>query len=211
MRPSRSAALAVLLALSTLFNQPVGAWYDNPGFVPLRRDLPNALDMMESGLYWLQDLSGLDNPRDPASIVALLESQAARFFDFAYIAYLVAGPEYASRDALQRAHFQNRIRDRLFTELAYQMGMYDVRMPAMIPLVPRQTSVFTGRAGGIFYHRGGPAIRLVFEFYLTPQGWRIYDINSNGVSAVDAMRSAYMSRRFGQGSDQPPATAPADR
>ena len=211
MRPPRSGALAVLLAVSTLFNQPVGAWYDNPGFVPLRRDLPNAIDMMESGLYWMQDLSGIDNPRDPASVVALLENQAARFFDFAYIAYLVAGPEYASRDALQRAHFQNRIRDRLFSDLAYQMGMYDARMPTMIPLVPRQTSLFTGRAGGIFYHRGGPTIQLVFEFYLTPRGWRIYDINSNGVSAVDALRRIYMSKRFGQEADHAAATAPADR
>jgi ABC-type transporter MlaC component len=185
-----------LLLGVALMPPPVLGWYRNPASTPLRSDLPNAVDLMESGLYWLQDLSGIDNLRDPASIIALMEDQAARYFDFAYIAYLVAGPEYAQRNLMQRAHFQNRIRDQLFTDLARKMGLFDVRMPTMVPLVPRQTSTYTGIAGGIFYHRGGPRTKLVFHFYLSPQGWRIYDVTSNGVSAVDGLRRAYLAELF---------------
>ncbi len=199
-RPGRRRAglpaFAALLLGCTLIAPAAAAWYGNPGYVPLRRDLPNAVDLMESGLYWLQDLSGVDHPRDPASIIALMEDQAARFFDFAYIAYLVAGPEYTRRNLQERAHFQNRIRDQLFTDLARKTGMYDVRMPSFAPLVPRQTGSDTWTAGGVFYHRGGPSIRLVFYFYLSPQGWRIYDVTSNGASAVDGLRRAYFAERF---------------
>ena len=194
-RGIRLPALAALLLGCTLIAPHAAAWYGNTGYVPLRRDLPNAIDLMESGLYWLQDLSGVDQPRDPASVIALMEDQAARFFDFAYIAYLVAGPEYARRNVQERAHFQNRIRDQLFTDLARKMGMYDVRMPSFTPLVPRQTSSYTWTAGGVFYHRGGPYIRLEFQFYLSPQGWRIYDMTSNGASAVDGLRRAYFAER----------------
>jgi ABC-type transporter MlaC component len=194
-RGARLAALAALLLGWALIVPPAAAWYGNPGYVPLGRDLPNAVDLMESGLYWLQDLSGVDHPRDPASIIALMEDQAARFFDFAYIAYLVAGPEYTRRNVQERAHFQNRIRDQLFTDLARKMGMYDVRMPSFTPLVPRQTTSYSWTAGGVFYHRGGPYIRLEFQFYLSPQGWRIYDVTSNGASAADGLRRAYFAER----------------
>jgi len=204
-RSARLSAVAVLLLGCALIAPQAAAWYGNPGYVPLRRDLPNAIDLMESGLYWLQDLSGVDRPRDPASIIALMEDQAARFFDFAYISYLVAGPEYTRRNALQRAHFQNRIRDQLFADLARKMGMYDVRMPSFAPLAPRQTDTYTWTAGGEFYHRGGPYIRLVFHFYYSSQGWRIYDVTSNGASAVDGLRRAYFAERFERQSIRPVA------
>ncbi len=194
-RASRLSLFAGLLLACALTTPPAAAWYRDAGYVPVRRDLPNAIDMMESGLYWLQDLSGVDQPRDPASIVALMEDQAARFFDFSYIAYLVAGPDYTRRNALERAHFQNRIRDQLFADLARKMGMYDVRMPSFTPLVPRQTSTYTWTAGGEFHHRGGPSLRLEFYFYLSSQGWRIYDVTSNGASAVDGLRRAYFAER----------------
>ena len=193
-RAGRVGGFAALL-LGLVLSAPAAAWYGSAGYVPLRHDLPNALDLMESGLYWLQDLSGVDHPRDPASVIALMEDQAARFFDFAYIAYAVAGPDYTHRNALERAHFQNRIRDQLFADLARKMGMYDVRMPGFTALVPRQTSTYTWIAGGDFYHRGGPYIRLLFYFYLSPQGWRIYDVTSNGASAVDGLRQAYFAER----------------
>jgi ABC-type transporter MlaC component len=205
-RRARLTTLAAWLLGCALVAPPAAAWYANPGYVPPRSDLPNAVDLMESGLYWLQDLSGVDHPRDPASIIALMEDQAARFFDFAYIAYLVAGPEYTRRNVQQRAHFQNRLRDQLFTDLARKMGMYDTRMPSFTPLVPRQTGSSAWTAGGVFYHRGGPYIRLEFYFYLSPQGWRIYDVTSNGASAVDGLRRAYFAERFGRQPVRPVAT-----
>ena len=186
------ALLAVLLTPLTASAE----YFTSPGQVPVRRTLPNAIDLMESGLYWLQDMTAAHDPRDPASIVRLMEDRAARFFDFAYMAYLIGGPEYTQLDVLERSHFQNRIRDRLFASLARKMGMYDVRMPRFWPLMPVATGSYTWKAGGLFYHTGGPTIRMYFHFYLTPHGWRIYDVNSNGVSAVADLRQRFFAKRF---------------
>lgn len=187
------------LLLAGLVGAPSAfAWYrTDPGVVPVRPTLPNGIDLMESGLYWLQDITAPGgDPRDPATLINLMEDQAARYFDFAYMAYRVAGPDYTRMDVLQRSHFQNRVRDWLFSELARQMGFYDVRMPYFLPLMPAATSTTTWRGGGTFYHLGGPDIRLTFEFYLTPRGWRIFDVTSNGVSAVAEMRKRFFRERF---------------
>lgn len=186
------ALIAVLLTPLT-----ASAYYfTNPGQVPVRRSLPNSIDMMEYGLYWLQDMTSGYDVRDPASIVRLMEEQASRYFDFSYMAYLIGGPEYTRLDVLERSHFQNRVRDRLFESLARKVGMYDVRMPRFYPLFPRMTSGNTWRVGGEFYHRGGPTFRVYFYFYLTPRGWLIYDVSSNGVSAVADLRRHFFSERF---------------
>lgn len=197
----RSAWRNFLLAgaLLTVFLTPLTAfayYLTDPGQVPVRRSLPNAIDLMESGLYWLQDMTAVHDPRDPASIVRLMEDRAARFFDFAYMAYLIGGPRYTRLDVLQRSHFQNRVRDRLFEALARDMGLYNARMPRFRPLLPVATGRYTWQAGGALYHPGGPVIRLYFYFYLTPRGWRIYDVSSNGVSAVADLRNRFFTSRF---------------
>ncbi|TCK18525.1 MlaC protein [Thiogranum longum] len=194
----RAHKLLLAVSFSLLFASPhVASAYSlhGPDYVPIRRSLPNGIDMMEYGLYWLQDMTSAYEPRDPSSVVRLMEEQAARYFDFAYMAYLIGGPEYVKLDILKRSHFQNRVRDRLFELLAKETGMYDVRMPRFRPLFPIVTSRYSWVAGGDFYHRGGPVTRLYFHFYLTPRGWRIYDVTSNGVSVVDVLRKQLVITR----------------
>jgi ABC-type transporter MlaC component len=193
---TRSRLLLTVLLVLLLVPPPAAAYFGNPGSVPLRRSLPNGIDLMESGLYWMQDMTSADDLRDPASIVGLMEDQAARFFDFAYMAYLIGGPGYTRLDVLERSHFQNRVRDRLFKALAHKVGMYNRRMPRFRPLLPVATSSYTWQAGGVFYHPGGPVLSVYFHFYLTPRGWRIYDVSSNGVSAVNDLRKRFFANRF---------------
>jgi len=197
VRSLKKLKFSLLLLLGVmLLASPASAYFSEPGYVPLRRSLPSAIDLMETSLYWMQDMAGVDDPRDPAAIIALMEDQAARFFDFAYMAYLVAGPEYTRLNVLERSHFQNRIRDRIFSMLALRMGMLDARMPAFRAVTPRRTGSYTVVAGGEFYHRGGPHIRLMFHFYYSSKGWRIYDVTSNGLSAVTELRKRYSAKRF---------------
>ena len=59
-----------------------------------------------------------------------------------------------------------------------------------------RTGTYSWRASGEIHHPGGPNIRLGFDFYLSPNGWRIYDITSNGVSAVAALRRQYLANQF---------------
>jgi hypothetical protein len=179
---------AGLLTLILLQASP--AW--GYGISPAERYRPSGIDLLESSLYWMQDLTGTDNLRDPAVIVALMEDQAARFFDFSAIAWQVGGPRYAQMNILERSHFQNRLRDILFERIARRMGIFNNRIPRFRPIMPVQTGPDTIAAGGYFFHPGGPDFQLLFRFHLTSNGWRIYDVDSNGVSAVAALRRSMM-------------------
>ena len=74
--------------------------------------------------------------------------------------------------------------------------MFDVRIPRVWPMVPRATGPYSGVAGGTIFHAGGPHVSLVFHFYLSSNGWRIYDVTSNGVSAVEALRKTHFTARY---------------
>jgi hypothetical protein len=170
--------------------------WDSSSYPPVRRSLPSGLDLFESGLYWWQDLWGPENIRDPASIVSLMEVQAARYFDFGHIAYRVGGARYAARNVLERSHFQNRVRDRLFSWMATWMGFTSDRMPQFSLLSPRREGSNVWSAGGIFWHPGGPRVSLRFHFYYSDRGWRIFEVTVNGRSAVQTLRRAYLTGRL---------------
>lgn len=185
--------ILVLCLCASLWTVPaLGLVYDPAGYPHWRRELPSGLDYLESGLYWMQDWSGAENPRDPATIIALMEDQFARYFDLGYMAYRVAGPHYAAQDVLARSHFQNRMRDRLFTLLARRMGWMGGRMPRFRPLLPYRSGSNEITVGGWFHHFTGPRVRLEFRLYLSGRGWRVFDVRSNGRSLVLQLRRDFL-------------------
>ncbi len=168
-------------------------YYGAPGWYEDGRQLPNSVDLFEWGLSSWQDFWGPEDPYDPASVVALMEDQAARWFDFGSISYRVAGSRYARMDILSRAHFQNRVKDRLFTLLAVDMGMYKPRVPKFGFYVPRRIGANNFRFGGYLLHADGRRVRLDFDVYLSNRGWRIYDVRSNGLSLIGRIRQELRS------------------
>lgn len=155
------------------------------------RSRPNALDLMEYGLYWLRDWTGEANLTDPASLISLMEEETARWFDFGVMARRVADPWYSHQDVLTRAHFQHRLRDALFAELARQFGFYDPRPPRIFPLPRRYLPTGELVIGfRIWRPLRGPA-DIFFHFYRLPQGWRVVDVSRNGVRATDVFRAHF--------------------
>ena len=59
-----------------------------------------------------------------------------------------------------------------------------------------RTGLYTWKGGGRVFHRDGPTVDLYFHFYPTSRGWRIYDVTSNGVSAVDELRAKFHNNLF---------------
>jgi ABC-type transporter MlaC component len=145
------------------------------------RQLPNSLDMMEAGLYWLQDMSRPTQAGDPATLLGAAEELAARQFDFAEMAWYTAGFDYLRQDILARSHYQHRLRDRLFAELARSLGMYDSLPPDMRVLPPLSAGVGQGLITVLVLRRHRPLQRLDFHLRYGSQGWRIVDVGNNGL------------------------------
>lgn len=155
------------------------------------RRLPSAMDMFETWMYWMRDYSGAENPYDPASVLSLMEEQAARYFDFGVLASVAMGPDYWAEDVLRRSHIQHQLRDWLFTRIAEQMGLLDGRPPHYRPLVPRRIGPLQWRVGGEILHPPFAVVRLEFLLTWTWRGWRVYDVSSNGMRASEFLRAWY--------------------
>lgn len=142
--------------------------------------LPGSLELFESGLYWLQDLTGPGEPGDPAAMLGLMQEAAARQFDFGELSRRVGGARYVRLDILARSHFQHRVRDRLFAELAQQLGLYDSLMPRFRLLSPVRTAPERAVVGVWVIRRHNVPRRLDFHLYLGSRGWRVVDVSSDG-------------------------------
>ena len=170
------------LILLLLITGPAQAWSPY-------KPRPNALDLMETGLYWMQDYTGQYDPRDPASVVGLMEDQIGRFFDLGIMAQRVAGPRYHAGNLLQRSHFQNRLRDRMFEILAWEFGWLDPRPPRVWMQGWGRTAIHGWQFA---FHVRRPAVpshrRIDFHVYYTPLGWRIHEVMINGVPVTAMLR-----------------------
>lgn len=150
----------------------------------------SGVDMLEDALDWLGELSG-DGLDDPATLVARMEQEAARFFDLEFLAYHGVGPVYLRLNLVERAHLQNRVRDFLFDYLARRFGLFGYTPPGVIPIMPQPSGPVGFVVGADVYHRGGPTLRVLFHIELTSRGWRVRDVTSNGRSVIVDMRAAF--------------------
>ena len=170
------------------------------------RPLPSVLDMFETGLYWMRDWTGPENPEDPASLLTLIEEQASRQFDFAGMADVIDGPKYWTGNILQRSHYQRRLRDWLFLQLARESGMLDPRPVRFWPVMPRRIGPYKYIAGVDLWRVNRPRSRLLFHFGWTWRGWRIQDVSLNGQRVTEYLR-AYRNSQPGSAAGRgfPPA------
>jgi ABC-type transporter MlaC component len=174
----------LLLCLVVLLAAPARAQYSPFEYRPL----PSSLDLMEAGLYWLQDMTRPAQASDPATLVGAAQEMAARQFDFAEMAWYTAGWRYLRLDILERSHFQNRLRDRLFQELARTMGLYDPLPPDMRVLTPVRSGIDRITITLVIMPRLRPTHRLDFHLRYTSQGWRIVDVSDNGQTFSSFLR-----------------------
>lgn len=152
------------------------------------RALPNSLEMFEAGLYWMRDWFGPENADDPATVLTLMEEQAARHFDFGFMAARIAGPDYWSRDMLYRSHYQRDLRDWLFLRLAEAGGMLDRRPVRYRPIVPMRFGASEYLSGVDILRYGRGRTRLLFHIAWTGRGWRIIDVSLDGQRVTEYLR-----------------------
>ncbi len=120
---------------------------------------------------------------DLQKLGAFLNREIAPYFDFAYMARVVAGNLWARMDESQRRRLANRIKRQFLATLVERLGDYDRQQ---VRVVSQRLSP-DGRSGvvttAIQDPRGYPA-RMDFRFYRSKSGWKVYDVSANGQSAV---------------------------
>jgi phospholipid transport system substrate-binding protein len=131
-------------------------------------------------------------PLSMNEVNSLLEREIAPHFDFDYLALWVGGSVYRDMNDAQRARFSAHLRKRFLSALGRNLGAYS-RPPPRI-------EVYRARPGNSVHEvivsvRVQPIndypLRLGFCFYLSAQGWKIFDVIANGFSAAAHYREYY--------------------
>ena len=145
---------------------------------------------LERGLEQLRNFLAGGSP-NAVALEKFLEQNLARFFDFETMARWVAGPLYRQMNAQQKNHFQTRLQNLFFEALARQLGIYSRGLPRVVFDRPRRTGEREVVVRARVYPRNGYPVRLAFRFHYGRKGWRIYDVASNGQSAVSYYRGYF--------------------
>ena len=143
-------------------------------------------------------LIGAQRP-GPSLVRKFLEREIAPHFDFAYMARWAAGPYSRRMDASAQAAMTGRLRALFLGALARNLGSFSGSLPQVrvYPARPgrnRGESVVDARVDA------GPwKVNLAFRFYRASDGWKVFDVAANGISAVAYYRRYFSTllRRYG--------------
>lgn len=139
-------------------------------------------------------------------LLYFLNREIAPYFDFTYMAQQVAGPTAQGMNQAQRAEFSAQLKRLFFGALARNLGAYSNPAPR-IDIYPARMNRNSRevKVNALVMPYRGRAMRLQFRFYLSSNGWKIFDVTANGSSAVVHYRNhfAAMARQGGSRSYYP--------
>ncbi len=186
----------ILISLSfSIISMSASAQAPGYAYVPYQQ-YPNysqqsPAQLLEYGIKILQDYlkSGDFNNQD--EVFNFLDNQFSQFFDFEQMARWAGGFYYQRMNSAQRYIFQQNLKKMFFIAFARIVSAYGDAQPRVEFFPPRRQGydevVVTAR---VIPANNFP-IRIDFRFMQGPQGWKIYDVGTNGNSAVAYYRAYF--------------------
>lgn len=183
-------ALIALISFNAHAQIP-GYGYSQPyGYYP-NYSQQSPAQLLEMGVKVLQDYLKSGELNNEEKVVSFLDSQIAQFFDFEQMARWAAGFHYNRMNSAQKYIFQSNLKKMFFAAFARIVSAYGDAQPRIEFLPPRRQGyeevVVTAR---VMPSNNYP-IRIDFRFMQGPTGWKIYDVGTNGNSAVAYYRAYF--------------------
>ncbi len=147
--------------------------------------------LLEMGIRVLQDYLKTGEFNNQEKVINFLETQLSPFFDFEQMSRWASGYHYRRMNSAQRYIFKTSLRKMFFSAFARIVTAYGDAQPKVDFLPPRRQGydeiIVTAR---VIPSTGFP-IRIDFRFIQGPQGWKVYDVGTNGNSAVAYYRAYF--------------------
>ena len=181
----------VLILLTTVFTSANATPY---GGTP-QAATPPAL--LKEGINKLTGFIKSGNAANREQAIAFLDAEIAPYFDFAYMTRWSAGPAWRRMGAEQRARMQDQLTEAFMTTLVQKLSSYS-NQPIRY-FTPRGQGKDDVRVSAWIMQPNGYPTKLEFRFYLSNQGWKIFDVKAGGNSAVVYYRKQFRdSLRYSQ-------------
>ncbi|CAK0762434.1 phospholipid transport system substrate-binding protein [Gammaproteobacteria bacterium] len=123
-------------------------------------------------------------------MLAFLDREIARHFDFGYMARLSAGYYWNNLNEEQRHTFEDYFRYNFFQSLARQVSNLGNPQIQFYPPRPGTSANEMTVSARVTQPQGIP-ILMDFRFYRNDQGWKVFDVVADGSSAVLYYRHFY--------------------
>lgn len=126
----------------------------------------------------------------PEQLRAFLEQEIVPYFDFNRMAFWAAGSVNRQLNPEQRQQLTVMIKERFLHSMAEQLSGYKhSRIQYLRPRGnPRRGNVTLGMR--VFGAESYP-VQIEFKLYRGNNGWKVYDVVANGVSAVNHYRNEF--------------------
>lgn len=188
-----SLTLVSLISLISFnaYSQVPGYGYSQPYRYYQNYNQQSPAQLLELGVNVLQKYLKSGGLKNEEKVVNFLDSQMGQFFDFEQMARWAAGYHYNRMNSAQKYIFQSNLKKLFFAAFARIVSAYGDTQPRIDFLPPRRQSyeeiVVTAR---VMPANSFP-IRIDFRFMQGPGGWKIYDVGTNGNSAVAFYRAYF--------------------
>lgn len=188
-RISRWLIAGFLPAVCTLL--PLFAMAGNPSPLQLVKDTTSQL------LTAVREQKS-DIDRDEGRLYTLIADIALPHFDFNRMSMWTLGPYWRSATPGQRERFVAQFRQLLMRTYGHTLMEYrDTKIRYLPLLAAPDAQRVTVRCEA--EQAGGNPIRLAYAMYLTGDGWKVYDVQVEGVSLVTNYRSSFAAIIHHQG------------
>ncbi len=146
--------------------------------------------VLRAGVEALTGYLGNNQGVPPEQLRAFLEQEIVPYFDFNRMAFWAAGSVNRQLNPEQRHKLTAMLKERFLQAMAEQLSGYKhSRIQYLRPRGnPRRGNVTLGVR--VFGAESYP-VQIDFKLYRGKNGWKVYDVVANGVSAVNHYRNEF--------------------
>ena len=146
--------------------------------------------VLRAGVETLTGYLGSNKGVPPEQLRAFLEQEIVPYFDFNRMAFWAAGSVNRQLNPEQRQQLTAMLKERFLRSMAEQLSGYKhSRIQYLRPRGnPRRGNVTLGMR--VFGAESYP-VQIDFKLYRGKNGWKVYDVVANGVSAVNHYRNEF--------------------
>lgn len=168
--------------------------YGGPGYYPgagpgmmQRAPVADAERLLRKGVAEMVAFIEAGGTGDEQKTLAFLNAKIAPYFDFPYMAKWVAGARYRYMSEAERSELTAWVQDMLMSTMARNITSYKGQKIHYRPQRSRDGKLVTVSAWLAEGNRY--PTKLDFRFYLSDDGWKVYDVRANGTSALVYFRN----------------------
>lgn len=183
---------ALLLAPGISLAQQSGSYASSSAGSTQSRPAPDTI--LKMGIQDLQMFLNSDQAGNKEALVGLIRARIAPQFDIETLARWSGGYWYEQMNPEQKKAFTTKLAKSFFSSLANIVGGYAGNMPEVQFMPPRRITQNEVDVTARVLRPNNYPIDVRFSFHKSPRGWLIFDVSTNGISAINYYRKMFNTR-----------------